>query len=822
YNIIEHIINIKIGVIGMADYSEKKLENILIIDDEVSIRNLLERRLSSRYSVQTAEDGDIGIKKVREGKFAVVIVDIKLPGMDGHEVLKEIKNIDKDIEVIMITGYATMEAAVKSLRDGAFDFINKPFDIRELESRIAKAVDSHHSRKTIVLLNEGLKETYIELEKLKDSLEEKVLERTEELTKSEKKFRSIIDGSFDAIITINSKGEITSWNKGAEFILGYEEPEIAKKSFDILIAKDKEKVKEELLNEIKNKEFARNFITQFITKNSETIFVNITASAIAGNEYSMVIRDITREKKIDQMKTEFVSNVSHELRTPLTAIKGSIELLLAGAEGPITDSQKEFLNITRNNSVRLIRLISELLDLSKIEAGKIKMEIKPGDIVKTIKETISEFKPLAEKQEINIEYDGPDQVPRVLFDEDKIKQVLTNLIGNAIKFTPENGIVTVLVNDKKEDVIIGIRDTGMGIARDNFHLVFEKFQQVDGSSTRAKGGTGLGLAIAKSIVGAHKGRIWVESEMGKGSTFSFEIPKADKKFIETIDTFKELQLKAQAEQIKGAPFTVKRILVIDDDYDMVEVLKQHLERKGYEVVIVQNSRDALKTAIDTKPNLITLDLLMPNIDGFTIAELLKQNPVTKDIPIVIISAIFEKERAYKLGIADYITKPFEPSELFDSITKVETQITGEMSKKKILVVDDDPDISSVLALTLNEKNYTVLNAYDGLQAVATAKKEKPDMIILDLMLPEMDGFDVIKKIKSDNEILNIPIIVITGRGAKDKEKAIKLGAKEYLLKPFSMKTLLDELDSILGTVPNENQDKQGIKKIDTTGLSIES
>jgi CheY-like chemotaxis protein len=244
-------------------------------------------------------------------------------------------------------------------------------------------------------------------------------------------------------------------------------------------------------------------------------------------------------------------------------------------------------------------------------------------------------------------------------------------------------------------------------------------------------------------------------------------------------------------------YEVKKVLVIDDDKDMVDVIKEHLNKKGYDVTVINSSQEALKAAIDIKPDLITLDLLMPNIDGFTIAELLKQNPSTKNIPIVIISAIFEKERAFKLGISDYITKPFDPSELFNSIKKIEENITGQMQKKKILVVDDDPDISSVLALSLNEQSYNVLNAYDGLQAVAAAKREKPDMIILDLMLPEMDGFEVLKKIKSDSETMQIPIIIITGRGDDDREKAIKLGANKYLLKPFTVKSLLEELDKIL-------------------------
>lgn len=779
---------------------DKKKDNILVIDDEQSIRNLLVRTLtSSEYNVESTGNSEEALTKLKAGSFSLVITDIKLPGMSGIEILKKVKEIDKNIEVIMITGYATVETASESLRDGAFDFINKPFDIHQLELTVKKAISSYHTKKTIVLLNEGLTETYIELEKLKDSLEEKVMERTEKLAMSEKKYRSIIDNSFDPIITINDKLEVSSWNKGAELILGYKEADVLGKEMESITVKNKNEDFTSLIAKIKTEGFIRNHILIFASKNAGNIIVNLTANKIDGEGISFILRDITREKRIDQMKSDFVSNVSHELRTPLTSIKGAIDLLLSGAEGSVTPSQKEFLNISKNNSMRLIRLITDLLDLSKIESGKIKMEIKPGNIVIALKDTITEFKSIVEKNKIKLVYSGPESV-QVYFDEDRIRQVITNLIGNAIKFTPENGTITVKLSELDETVQIGVSDTGIGIAKENFEMVFEKFQQVDSSSTRAKGGTGLGLAITKSIVEAHKGRIWIESELGLGSTFIFEIPKVSRESIEKTAEFdKRLDMAAFMNKLEASQqsFKVTKVLVIDDDDDMVQVIKAHLEKDNYEVMSIRSSKDALKTALEFKPDLITLDLLMPQVDGFAVAELLKQNPTTKDIPIVIISAIFEKTKAYKLGISDYITKPFDHKDLIESIKNVEIQMTGEMHKKTILVVDDDPDISSVLSLSLSENNYSVLNCYDGLQAIATAKKEKPNIIILDIMLPEVDGFQVLTKLKEDPETASIPIIIITGKGDQDRDKAFKLGAKDFLLKPFSIKLLLDQLDGII-------------------------
>jgi PAS domain S-box-containing protein len=774
---------------------EKRKSNLLVIDDEVGIRDLLARTLSQKFNVTVAADGMSGIEELKKKKFEVVLTDIKMPGMGGISVLNKIKEMDSDTEVIMMTGFASMDTAIESLRDGAFDFVNKPFDVRQLESRIQKAIESYYAKKDIILLNDGLKKAYIDLEKLKDSLEEKVFERTQELTLSEKKYRSIIDSSFDPIITINSKNEITSWNKGAEIIFGFSAMEVLGSKLNNLFLNENDSFISGIMATVAKEGFARNCVTEFKTKMKDITFVNITASRIDEDNIALIIRDITKEKRIDQMKSDFVSNVSHELRTPLTSIKGAIDLILSGAEGPISDSQKEFLNICKNNSLRLIRLISDLLDLSKIEAGKIKMNMKNNDLTKTLKETIAEFRAMAEKQRINLLFEGPDQL-YLPYDEDRVKQVVVNLLGNAFKFTPENGTVRLILMEKDNEISVSIIDSGMGIAKEHFDMIFEKFEQVDTSSTRVKGGSGLGLAIAKSIVESHKGRIWVESEVGKGSSFSFSLPKS---LIDLNKSGSNIDMSSLISSLELAQnsYKVKKILIIDDDEDMVHVLKSNLEKESYEVTVVQTSRDALKTAIDIKPDLITLDLLMPSVDGFMIAELLKQNPSTKDIPIVIISAIFEKDRAYKLGVSDYITKPFDTQELLKSIKNIEEQISGEKLRKKILVVDDDPDISSVLALSLNERNYSVLNAYDGLQAVASAKLEKPDIIVLDLMLPEFDGFDVLKRLKADAMTKNIPVIVITGMGSKERERALSLGAKDYLLKPFSMKILMDELKKYL-------------------------
>ena len=782
--------------------AEDNKPGILIVDDETEIGDLLGRDLKSEgYKTSVASTAEEGLEFVKKEKYFVAITDLKMPGAGGLAFIEKAKRIDPDLEVIVVTGFGSMDNSIASFRAGAFDFIQKPFTNVEIKLKVKRAIDKYHSKKMITLLNENVTKTYVELEKLKDSLEEKVQERTKELAESEKKYRTIIDDSFDPIITLDAAGNITGWNRGAEVTFGYAPDEMIGRNIERLFVLDPAKVMASLKERVKKEEgFTRNYITRCFRKNKEEIDVNITANVLNSVGLSLILRDITRERKIDQMKTDFVSNVSHELRTPLTSVKGAVELVLGGTEGPLTDSQKELLAVVKNNSVRLINLISELLDLSKIESGKVEMDIKLTGVVSIIRTTIEEAGPLAVNKKIKLQMSGGiDKLPEVFVDANKIKQVLFNLIGNALKFTPEGGSITVSAEERENELLISVKDTGIGISKEHFDMVFEKFMQVDSSSTRAAGGTGLGLAIAKSIVEAHKGKIWLESEQGKGTTFYFTLPK-------TRDDIRKAQNEADALERKmegtgvfpsKAGFKIKKILVVDDDADLTLVIGEHLRRRGYEVFVSNSGMDAIKKAIDLQPDLITLDLLMPKMDGYFVTKLLKQNPKTKDIPIVIVSAVFEKEKCFRLGIADYITKPFDSALLADTITRTEKMIKGEALKKKVLVVDDDPDIVAVLTLSLTNRGYSVYNSYDGIQAIATAKKEKPDMIILDLMLPAVDGFSVIKALKNDPETAPIPIIVITGRTIEDREKAIQLGAKEYLIKPFTMRILFEELDKIL-------------------------
>ncbi|MDD5067870.1 MAG: ATP-binding protein [bacterium] len=501
------------------------LSNVLVIDDEKGLRDMLSYELHQQgYHVSAAANGMDGIKKVRKEDIHIVLTDLKMPGMDGLTVLKQIKEIKPDVEVILMTGFGTVEAAVSCLRTGAFDFITKPYTINEISHVLKKAEETLRLKQMINSLNRNLKEANIKLEGMNKSLENKITERTRELTVSREKYRKIIDDSHDPILLLDEKKRIIRWNKGAELTFGYSEGEILDRSIDDLLSWENPGIRKGFWNEVLKRKGVKNFVTKATARNRDVLHVNITACEVTGEGVSMIIRDITKEKQIEIMKSEFVSNVSHELRTPLTSIKGAVELIRAGAGGTPSPKQQDFLEIIYHNTIRLIDLISDLLDLSKIESGHMNIEMKMNDMAVIIRNTIKEMLPVAGKKSISIVFNDAGPVPQVLCSEDKMKQVLVNLIGNAVKFSPEQSKISVILEKKENILQVNVADNGIGIEKQYFEMIFDKFQQVDSSSTRMAGGTGLGLAIARSIMELHKGKIWVESKPGKGSVFSFTLP----------------------------------------------------------------------------------------------------------------------------------------------------------------------------------------------------------------------------------------------------------------------------------------------------------
>jgi PAS domain S-box-containing protein len=607
----------------------------------------------------------------------------------------------------------------------------------------------------------------------------------------------IINSMNDVVFTMDRDLKIDVFNDMAEKLSGYTKFEVRhKRCQDIFCYKmyDKECDFHKVLATGKP---VVDHEREIIAKGGKRIQVSASVAPIYDMEGNIiggveVLRDITLLKEIDKMKSSFVSNVSHELRTPLTSIKGSVELLLGEAEGPIDEGQRIFLNIIKSNTERLIRLISDLLDLAKIESGKVEMHKRLTDINNLVREVIISVQPLIDEKSINLENLVTAPLPKVMVDEDRIKQVLVNLISNSIKFTPPEGHIWVRSEERAKDIVLSVQDDGIGIDPSNFKKIFTKFQSIDvPASIRGQAkGTNLGLSICKNIVEAHGGKIWVESQLQKGSTFYFSLPKMSKKEMDRLE-----------EEVKKGERILKKVLVVDDDPDVVKVIKAYLMREGMEVVVAYDGDEAIKKAREELPDIITLDVLMPGKNGFEVIEELRLYEETKSIPIIIISVvqIDNQEQIFRLGIADYLIKPIDPNKLISCIENIARWIKVPRKKKRILIVDDEKDVVTVIRALLQEHNYLTMEAYNGKEAVEMAEKRKPDLIIMDIVMPVMDGFEAIKRIKLNKKTSHIPIIVLTVRNLEeDRIKALMLGASEYLNKPFTKETLIGKIKDKLG------------------------
>ncbi|HDQ35088.1 MAG TPA: response regulator, partial [Chloroflexi bacterium] len=483
-------------------------------------------------------------------------------------------------------------------------------------------------------------------------------------------------------------------------------------------------------------------------------------------------------KSADRLKSEFLANMSHELRTPLNSIIGFSRVILKGIDGPLTDMQRTDLEAIHDSGRHLLNLINDVLDLSKIEAGKMEFIFEPVDVNTVVKGVLSTALALVKDKPVELQRDVEDGLPNIIADERRIRQVVLNLVGNASKFT-EEGYIKVSAWREGREVIIAVQDSGIGIPKERYGAVFKEFEQVDSSSTRSYGGTGLGLPVSKKFVEAHGGRIWFESEVGMGTTFFVALPIGGPKAEEP----EEEEAKARAEESLT-------VLTVDDDEGVVTLFRRYLEKQGYHVVGLTKGERVLEEVKRLKPYAVTLDIIMPTKDGWEIIRELKSDPETRDVPIVVCSIISEADKGLSMGVADYLVKPILERDLLDALARLEQQIPSN-----VLVVDDNPDDRKLLRRYLEEAGYSVEEAPDGAAAISKIHDWLPDLVVLDLMMPEVDGFAVIENLKSSAVTSKIPVVVVTAKELTADERALLQQRVESLLQKglFDQERLLQDV-----------------------------
>jgi GAF domain-containing protein/CheY-like chemotaxis protein len=497
-----------------------------------------------------------------------------------------------------------------------------------------------------------------------------------------------------------------------------------------------------------------------------------------------------RLKEMDKLKTQFLANMSHELRTPLNSIIGFSRVILKGIDGPLTELQKTDLSSIYNSGQHLLGLINNILDLSKIEAGKMELNFEETEVEPIVKTVMATAMALVKDKQVTLQQETPDNLPKIWADPTRIRQVILNLVSNACKFTDE-GVVTLRVKADQDKVTFSVSDTGIGIPEDQLTTIFEEFTQVDASTTRKAGGTGLGLPISRHFVEMHYGNMWVESNLGQGSTFNFYIP------IRPPMAKESNSREGQGVDHQANQGIKKLILAIDDDPSVITLYKRYLEKQNYEVIGIHETRNILAQVKEYAPFAILLDVIIPEKDGWSVIKELKEDAFTRDIPVIICSIVSDKNRGFSLGAANYLIKPIVEHELVEAVRQIDTQQKGEV---KVLVVDDQADDILLIRRILEaQPNYSIIEAANGKEGLELVKSKEPDLIILDLNMPEMNGFAMIEALKANEKTRSIPIIIVSAKELSADEQHRLIGQVEVLLHKgiFTENELLEDVSQAL-------------------------
>ncbi|MCP3104122.1 response regulator [Myxococcus sp. K15C18031901] len=623
-----------------------------------------------------------------------------------------------------------------------------------------------------------------ELALLNQDLERRVEERSRALSQvsaeqraSEARKAAILEAAPDGILLLDEAGRLLELNPTAERVFLVSEAEARGRDFLALalpasLPADK---REEVAAALRETARGATRVESPCLRSDGSLFpAELTMTRVPGDgpaRFTAFVRDITERKEVERMKNEFVSTVSHELRTPLTSIRGSLGLLEGGIVGEMPAQALDMVRIARTNTERLIRLINDILDLEKMEAGKLELKLASLECHELVEATFSGVRGMADAAGVSLRADVED-APKVRGDRDRLIQVLTNLVSNAVKFSPAGAEVTVRVRSEGSgQVRFGVVDRGPGIAEEQRQKLFGRFQQLDGSDTRSKGGTGLGLAISQAIVNQHGGRIEVVSELGRGSTFTFtlEAPRAVS------------GSHAAVQSPRGA--SRHTVLVSTADGALSALLRGLLTDEGYRVVGAASLVEAARALEEVLPDAVVLDTQMPDGHALDWVRGLREQARTRDLPVLALSGRSSEEEGVGRPLwVDWVPKPLEASRLLSAL-RCAMRRPGQA---RVLVVDDDATTRRIISAQLEKLgSVQVFEAADGESAVELARETPPDLIVLDVALPRLDGFEVVDILRQGRGRAT-PLIVFTARElSRADQRQLTLGITRHLMKARS-------------------------------------
>jgi PAS domain S-box-containing protein len=617
--------------------------------------------------------------------------------------------------------------------------------------------------------------------------------------------RSLIESNIDPLMATDPRGIITDVNKQTEALTGctrdeligspfkdhFTDPVLAQAGINRVLAEGK-------VTNYELTALARDGAETAVSYNATTFYdrhrslQGVFASARDMTELKAFARTL-QQKNVEledasRMKSEFLANMSHELRTPLNAIIGFSEVLRDGLIGTLTEQQRGFIGDIFSSGKHLLSLINDILDLSKVEAGKMILDLESVPIPSLFVNSLSIIREKAAARHIHLEMHVAEDLGAIQADARKVKQIVYNLLSNAVKFTIDGGNVTLRAGRVPRAAVgqlagswagrtfsiaesaftefleVSVSDSGIGISADGLEHLFKPFSQIDSGLARKFEGTGLGLAMVKILTELHGGAVAVESAVGEGSRFTAWLPVRGSE-DEAVAPGKS------AGSSRIAPGGARTVLMVEDDSKSADLLRVHLEAEGFHVLHAISAEVALAVAIQQPLSLITLDIMLPQMDGWEFLSRLKQVPALSLVPVVIISIVADRNRGFALGAAAVIQKPVSRQELYDSLAELGLFPVADGRSLNVLVVDDDPKVVELVAVRIAGEGITVLRAYGGHAAIEVARRELPDVIVLDLMMPDVNGFDVVDALQQQPDTARIPIMVVTAKEITSDDRA---------------------------------------------------
>jgi len=618
--------------------------------------------------------------------------------------------------------------------------------------------------------------------------------------------RSLLESNIDALMTTDPRGIITDVNKQMEALTGCTRDELIGAPFKNYFT-DSARA-EAGINRVLTEGKVTNYELTARARDGTLTVVSYNASTFHDRDRKLqgvfaAARDMTELKVFEQtlqqknieledasrMKSEFLANMSHELRTPLNAIIGFSEVLGDGLMGDMTDQQRGYIGDIFKSGKHLLSLINDILDLSKVEAGKMMLDLEAVQLSPLFANSLSIIRGKAATRHITLVMDETEDLGSIRADGRKVKQIVYNLLSNAVKFTVDGSRVTLHAarvpraevgqlsgtgtgrsfpladNEFAEFLKISVTDGGIGISPEELEHLFKPFSQIDASLARKFEGTGLGLAMVKLLAELHGGTVAVESAVGEGTCFTVWLPLR----AEEQDALTSVRVPA-ASPIEAVP-GIRTALVVEDDLKSAELIRVQLEAEGFKVLHASTAEAALVLAVQQPLSLITLDIMLPTMDGWEFLTRIKQVSALSCIPVVIISIVADRNKGFALGAAAVMQKPISRKELYDSLVELGLLPLSPGETLKVLVVDDDPKAVELIAARIQDLASSVIRAYGGSEAIESAKRELPDLIVLDLMMPEVNGFDVVEALRGYPETAHIPIMVVTAKRITPEDRS---------------------------------------------------